>query len=392
MNLFVMIWRVVGLALGLVLMCGVVQAQEKVGRVKLPDADQYGVTLRRVQALDSNGLLCVTGSHLVDDETKIYALIYVVDQARGRVLWHKRLAGSDGAIKNVSVDCRMRDAAIFLLTNVDKSYSYFSAHPQYATVYKFDMAGRLLGTRQVAPLKYQDSAFAYGFGESEGKFYIVGMEFLRDDEHSRATAALYSVPMNSDLSFGKALERETGAYGSLSAMRILGGDIFISGRFSPHVEKLDEDKDYQAASRIRLNGKYVWSTKLDPTDDLRAFVADSGVQYLLDSQDHKSVLSRLNADGKPAGRVAYTSRYCGADGLVVAADRLFALRSLCAKEDSEAHQLVSIDASTGAEKPLSTGDLKPEAIASLPDGLGVIGRDAKAQRYLFTLPATALQP
>jgi hypothetical protein len=391
-RLFVMIKYLFGLVLAFALICGAAHAQETAGRVRLPGAESEDALLHGIHALDSKGLTCVTGTYFNLEENVTYGLIYVVDRQHGKVLWHKQLADIDGAKVSEPVDCRLQDGNIFLLVNKDMGHSLSLNLEEFVEVYKFDLGGRQLGFKKISALKYANWAVAYGFGESDGRLFVVGMEYLQENARNRMTSALFSLPMNTDLSFGKALERETGAYDSYSAMRVVGEDIFISGRFSPHVAKLDEDKGSLAASRIRLNGKYVWSTKFDPSDNFQAYVTDSGAQYLLDTKEHKSVLSRLDPDGKPAGRVAYSSRYCGADAFVVAADRLFAVRSKCAKDDSHARSVVSIDSFSGAEKLVTAGDLQPDVIAPLPDGLGVIGRDAKKQRYLQALPAATLQP
>ena len=321
--------------------------------------------------------ICIGGADTNDmGESTVHLVL--VDLAQRAVAWQKTISAPDGLALLDPVQCVAGSDRVYLLANAETSPSPALAQSRIY-VYAFDLQGNRIA---VAPLEIPaQSRYGYRIAETPDGLKVVG--YMRDQDEDTERYGTFTMLLDRGLRpRGAPLFRKNGAYVLPPGARIVSDSVFLTGRFFPATVKKTDAGEYMT-SRLRLDGGYIWSTRLSSATRLgvSAFVGDDGTNYSIGYMADKTMLAIVTRDGKALPPLAYPSPYCRSKALVRYHADLVAVRERC---DAKGRALVSIDTATGNEHVIKPVADEPMYLAAKGDLWALLARDKKGHAFLYT--------
>jgi hypothetical protein len=272
---------------------------------------------------------------------------------------------------------------VYLLANADTSLSPPQAQTE-AHVIAFDMRGNRVASTRVAVSDDRHgytSEYGYAMSEVTNGLNVAG--YTRDQDGNAERYATYTVTLDVTLQpRGSALVRKNGAYTYPPSARMVGDSIYLAGRFfKANVSK--NDLGEFAASRLRIGGGYVWSTRTVLTErmDFSLVVVDDGTSYSLGHSNGTTMLTAVSPDGKASAPLSYPSAYCDTRAIARYGKGIVAVREPCS---GRGNTLVLIDTTTGKEQQVKSISDEPLYVASKNSLWAVLARDKNGKLYLYS--------
>jgi hypothetical protein len=329
-------------------------------------------------AFSSDGnQVCITGKDINEMGTSAPHLI-LVDRAHRATLWQHVIALPESVATAYPVQCLIGKDRVYLLTNDDTSLS----PPQSTSstyLYAFDLHGnRLASMRLAVPGKSQ---YGYTMAETSDGVTIAG--YTMDADERNEQYATFTLFLDTRLQTrGIPLQRRNGAFASPFSARLVEDSLYITGTFFPSTVPTDSLGSFKA-SRVKVNGGYVWSTTVAHVDDVdvRFAVAADGTSYALSVGADSATLSTIGPDGKVRAPSTQRGTYCSVGSLARYGDGVAAVLKPC---KGKPNQLVTIPPPTGKQPLVKALPDEPLYIATKDALWGVLSRDTKGKTYLTT--------
>jgi hypothetical protein len=320
--------------------------------------------------------ICITGAD-VNDMGKSTVRLALINRTRRTVEWQKKVPLPDGLALLDPVQCVVGADRVYLLANGETSASPALARSR-AYVFAFDLPGNRIAS---VPLDIPArSVYGYRIGETPAGLKVAG--YVRDQDEEIERYGTYTVTLGPTLTaHGAPLMRKNGAYVLPPGARIVGDSLYLIGRFFPGTVKNTDAGEYMA-SRLRMDGGYIWSTRAPSMRlGVSAVVGDDGTNYSVGYMGDKTILAVVTPDGKVSSPLTYPSRYCRSHALAPYAGNLLAVRERC---DAKDRALVSIDATTGQEHAVKTVPDEPLHVATKGSLWAVLARDKSGHAFLYS--------
>lgn len=331
--------------------------------------------------------ICIAGTDY-DDMGVSTTRLLLIDHAHNKVAWQTTVPVPDGLDNLVPVQCLVDADRVYLLANAGTS----SSPPQSRTVayaIGFDARGRQHALKRLNPPAADRNSSAYGYAMGKTADGVTVAGYTLESDAGTERYATYTVALNATLDpVGAPVVRKNGAYTYPPHARIVGDSVYVAGRFfGATVAK--EALGAFAASRVRLDGGYIWSTPTVPTElqGMQTGVADDGASYTIGYGGGKTVMVVVNRDGKATAPISYASTYCRTKALARAGKTLLAVREPCA---GAGKALVAIDVDLHRERPLKSIPDEALYVAARGTLAVVLARDKGGKLFLYTATAGEL--
>jgi hypothetical protein len=345
-------------------------------KMALP-VDGRGFSATSVGISDDGSHVCIAGADRNDMGVSTARLL-LVDRARRTVAWNKTIPVPDGLATLYVVQCVTTADRVYLLANAETSLSPPQAQSK-AYVYAFDLSGNESASENLKlPVR---SVYGYTIDAIPDGLKVVGA--TRDQQEETERYGTYTMTLDRTLRpRGTPVLRKNGAYMGPDSARIVGDSVYVSGLFFPATVKQTEVGE-SMASRLRVDGGYVWSTRTPSPTRLGTIgtVADDGAAYSIGNLDDKTVLEQVTPGGKALPPLTYRSSYCDSRALLGYAGKLIAIRERCNKK---VNTLISIDTTNGNETVLKPIPDEPMFIAAKGDLWTMLARDGKGRMFLYS--------
>jgi hypothetical protein len=289
--------------------------------------------------------LCIAGTD-ADDAGGSTGRMLLIDRVRGAVLWQQAFAAPDGHAAVYPVQCRVAVGGVYLLADVATSTSSEDART-ITYMYRFDTQTGKPAWQALKLAARASRGYAVDIA-ADGTVKLSG--YLKDRDAQSESYATYSATLNAALQIqGEPVIRKSGAYVNLVAARIVGDSTYLTGMFAPARLAKDAPIDDFAASRLRLNGTYAWSSHphFGAGSGVLTAVGDDGTTYAVRYTDATTTLLTTPPGGKPLPQRSYTSNYCETESMAAYGRGLIAVRHVCAAGGAGA--LLSLDPVSGKE-------------------------------------------
>ena len=321
--------------------------------------------------------VCITGKDIKEMGTSAPHLI-LVDRARRATLWQNAIALPESVATAYPVQCLIGKDRVYLLTNDDTSLS-----PPRSTssthLYAFDLHGnRLASTRLAVPGKSQ-----YGYTMAETSDGVTVAGYTMDADEKNEHYATFTLFLDTHLQTrGIPLQRRNGAFASPFSARLVDDSLYIRGTFFPASVPANSPGSFKA-SRLKVNGGYVWSTTVAHVEDVdvRFTVGADGTNYALSVGADSTTLSAIDPDGKARAPSTQRGAYCSVGSLARYGDGVAAVLKPC---KGKPNQLVTMSPQTGKETLVKALPDEPLYVATKGALWGVLSRDTKGKTYLTT--------
>ncbi|OEZ55047.1 hypothetical protein DUGA6_56030 [Duganella sp. HH105] len=311
--------------------------------------------------------------------------VLLIDRAHNALLWQADFAAPDSFAAVFPVQCAVSGDRVYVLANVDTD----SSPPNSKThtyVYSFDGQGRKVAYQRL-PLKPR--AYGYAMDSTADGVKVAG--YIRDEDADSEYYSVYTLALSPELKVqGEPVIRKSGAYAQSVRARIVGDSLYATGMFYPAKTSKKDLIDDFAASRLRLNGGYAWSTHSGlgaRFADVFGGVAADGTIYTLAVGEGSTSVLAVAPGGKSAPLVKYASHYCDTGAIAAWGKGVIAVRESCgskAKDRSKANALVIIDPVAGKESVLDWVREEPQFAATHGSAWAVLAKDKSRRLYFYS--------
>lgn len=308
--------------------------------------------------IDGKSEVCIVGNYYDVDGPRAIGKIVVVDTARNKIVWQKKIPAPDDAVNNRFVGCRMQGDFIYVAANVD-SDSAQSTNQSLVYVYKFAKDGKQLTYARIATSS--DDAWAYDLDVSDGDLKVVGL--TKGSDSKSEFYSIFVSKFNADLKFDNPFLYKTGAYAAYSTLKLSNKNIYVGGNFFPYkVSKEDLVSDY-ANSKIRIGGGYAWSVRPQHAkpENIATAISDSGNIYSIGYKKPSSFYTAVDASGKILSDLEYKGKFCETTSMTEDGGNILAVRKSCDSSLKKA-SLVLLNSKTGKEQQVNFFPEEPEFI------------------------------
>lgn len=334
---------------------------------------------RNIGYASDGAQLCLAGTNS-DEDGRATAQLLLIERTGNTVSWQKKLPPPDGYSDIYPVQCVKDATAVYLLANVD-TQSVKTLRQTRAYVYRFDLQGKQTGYT-VLSLPGRDH-FAYSMIAAAGGVKVAG--YIKDEDADFEYYSMFALSLDGALRAGQPSIKNTGAFAPFPARRIIGEHLFIAGNFYPHKVSKSEGAGDFAASRLRLNGAYLWSVHPqtdNPRSVFTAIAGDGGV-FRVAYQGQTSSLLLVTPEGKAGAEITYASKYCDTKGLAEYGGDYLAIRTPCDGQ-GERPALLRISPASKKERTVAWFADKPLYIATDAATWTAVAKDGAGKIVLYS--------